>query len=235
MRKISLLLFTFALAVVVVAVSSCARPVEQSAPMTFKMATSADSMSYVVGMNIARNLMDMDTMINADVVCRAIRDTYAGKLRMNDEVARAAYLKYMNYDSYERLQQAEARFLADLRKGDRKFVATSSGLTYKVQELGNLKVVARNNRDTLHMRYRLLDMAGGVLDTAYYHADTLRIAFGELTRGMQESIKLIGEGGHIESWLPSKLGYGADGCDSLGILPNTLLYCEMWLVEVEER
>ena len=199
-----------------------------------EMQTSADSMSYVLGMNIARNLMEMDSMINIDMVCEGMRNTYSGKTRLTDEEARMAFLKYMNYDNYERIKAFENQYLEEIRRADRKFVATNSGLTYKVVELGDLKRSVRNNRDTMLMRYRMLDMSGAVLDTTYLHGDTLRIAAGELPKGLLEATKLIGKGGHIEAWLPSPLGYGADGCDSLGVMPNTILYYEMWLVDVEK-
>jgi FKBP-type peptidyl-prolyl cis-trans isomerase len=199
-----------------------------------EMRTSADSMSYVMGMNIARNLMEMDSMLNIDMVCEGLRDTYNGKTRLTDEEARMAFLKSMNYDNYERIKAFESKYLEEIRRADRKFVATNSGLTYKVVELGDLKRSVRNNRDTMLMRYRMLDMSGAVLDTTYLHGDTLRIAAGKLPKGLLEATKLIGKGGHIEAWLPSPLGYGADGCDSLGVKPNTILYYEMWLVDVEK-
>lgn len=199
------------------------------------MQSSADSMSYVMGMNLGRNLMGLDSMLNVDMVCEGLRDTYRGAEKLTDEEARMAYLKYMNYDNYERIKEFEAQYLAEIRRGDRKFVATNSGLTYKVVELGDLKHTVRNNRDTMLVRYRALNMAGGVVDTTYLRGDTLRIAAGSVPKGMLEATKLIGKGGHIEAWLPSQLGYGADGCDSLGVGPNTILYYELWLVDVVRR
>lgn len=199
------------------------------------MQTSADSMSYVLGMNIGRNLMAADSMINVDMVCQGMRDVYSGEQRFTDEEARMAYMKYMNYDNYERIKAFESEFLAEIRRGDRKFVATTSGLTYKVTDVGDLKNTVRNNRDTMLIRYRMLNMAGEVLDTTYLHGDTLRIAAGDVPKGMLEATKLIGKGGHIEAWLPSQLGYGAEGCDSLGVEPNTILYYELWLVNIERR
>ena len=207
---------------------------KRQATTIVEMRTSADSMSYVMGMNIARNLMEMDSMLNIDMVCEGLRDTYNGKTRLTDEEARMAFLKYMNYDNYERIKAFESKYLEEIRRADRKFVATNSGLTYKVVELGDLKRSVRSNRDTMLMRYRMLDMSGAVLDTTYLHGDTLRIAAGKLPKGLLEATKLIGKGGHIEAWLPSPLGYGADGCDSLGVKPNTILYYEMWLVDVEK-
>lgn len=206
-----------------------------STPSAPEMRTSADSMSYVMGMNIGRNLIEADSMLNIDLVAEGLRDAYRGEARFTDEEARMAFLKYMNYDNYERIKAFETQYFEEIRRADRKFVATNSGLTYKIAELGDLKTTVRVNRDTMLMRYRLVDMSGAVLDTTYLNGDPLRIAAGQLPKGVLEAVKLIGKGGHIEAWLPSKLGYGADGCDSLGVKPNTILYYEMWLVDVEGR
>lgn len=199
------------------------------------MQSSADSMSYVMGLNLGRNLMGLDSLLNVDMVCEGLRDAYLGEPKFNDEVARAAYLKYMNYDVYERTKQFEKQFLEDLRHQDRRFVATRSGLTYKIAEIGDMKHVIRSNRDTVRMRYRVLDQAGGVVDTSYYRGDTIRIAIGDMPRGVIEAAKLMGNGGHMEAWLPSSLAYGSAGCDSLGVAPNTMLYYELWLIDIERR
>ena len=199
------------------------------------MQTSADSMSYVVGLNLGRNLMGLDSLLNIKAVCEGVRDAYLSQPKLNDEQARAAYLKYMNYDIYERTKKFENQFLADLRKQVRKFVATSSGLTYKVHTLGDMKKTIRTNRDTILMCYRVLDLAGNVVDTTYYKSDTVRINVGSMQRGVIEASKLIGEGGHLEAWLPSTLAFGSAGCDSLNVKPNTMLYYELWLIDVEKR
>lgn len=199
------------------------------------MQTSADSMSYVMGLNLGRNLVGIDSLLNIDMVCEGLRDAYHGEPKFNDEVARAAYLKYMNYDVYERVKHFEKQFLEDLRHQDRKFVATHSGLTYKIADIGDMKSVIRNNRDTIRIRYRALDQAGNVVDTTYYRGDTLRLAVGDMTRGVIEAAKLIGKGGHMEAWLPSALAFGSAGCDSLNVAPNTMLYYELWLIDIEKR
>ena len=199
------------------------------------MQTSADSMSYVMGLNLGRNLMGLDSLLNIEAVCEGVRDAYLSQPKLNDEQARAAYLKYMNYDIYERTKEFETQFLADLRKQDRKFVATTSGLTYKVHTLGDMKKTIRTNRDTILMCYRVLDLAGNVVDTTYYKQDTLRIGVGSMQRGVIEASKLIGEGGHMEAWVPSTLAFGSAGCDSLNVKPNTMLYYELWLIDVEKR
>lgn len=228
MKKI----FSVALAIVVLVVA-CNKP--QATVEKPLMQNSADSMSYVIGLNLGANLIGIDSLLNVEAVCAGLRDAYVAEAKLNPEEARAAYLKYMNYDIYERVDAFEKQFLADLRKEDRKFVATSTGLTYKVHTLGDMKKVVRNNRDTILVRYRALNVAGEIVDTTYLNADTLRIAVGEMPRGVIEASKLIGEGGHMEAWVPSRLAFGSAGCDSLAILPNTMLYYELWLIDIEDR
>ena len=192
--------FAVALAIIMV-VAACNKP--QATVEVPIMQNSADSMSYVIGLNLGANLMGIDSLLNVDAVCEGLRDAYLSVPKLNAEEARAAYLKYMNYDIYERVDAFEKRFLEDLRREDRKFVATSSGLTYKVHTLGDMKKVVRNNRDTILLRYRVLDVAGAVVDTSHYRSDTLRIAVGSMPRGVIEASKLIGEGGHMETWVPT--------------------------------
>lgn len=228
MKKI----FSVVLAIVVLVVA-CNKP--QATVEKPLMQNSADSMSYVIGLNLGANLIGIDSLLNVEAVCAGLRDAYVAEAKLNPEEARAAYLKYLNYDIYERVDAFEKQFLADLRKEDRKFVATSTGLTYKVHTLGDMKKVVRNNRDTILVRYRALNVAGEIVDTTYLNADTLRIAVGEMPRGVIEASKLIGEGGHMEAWVPSRLAFGSAGCDSLAILPNTMLYYELWLIDIEDR
>ena len=199
------------------------------------METSTDSMSYAYGMELERMLREIDSTINMDMVCMGILDAHRGEPRLSEDEKRYAMLKYRYYDEYERVARFEKQFLDELRAYDHDFYATSSGLTYKIRTSGDSKRTAKNSRDTLRIQFRTLDVAERIIDTTYYRNDTLRIAMGEMTKGMQEAIRLIGRGGHIEAWLPSTLAYGSEGCDSLGIEPNTMLYYEIKLSDVEKR
>ncbi|MDE6139563.1 MAG: FKBP-type peptidyl-prolyl cis-trans isomerase [Alistipes sp.] len=224
-------LLSIAVAALFAAMSACGGGADGRPSMN----DDTDTMSYVLGMNIAYNLMEMDSTINVDMVCMAIRDAYAHEERLSADEARTSFLRFMNYDNYERIQRYEEQFMNDLRAADRKFVRTTSGLTYKIDELGNPKESVRNNRDTVMIRYRAATADGEVFDSSYERGDTLRIAVGDLTKGLQEAVKIIGKGGRIEAWLPSRIGFGADGCDSLDVKPNSILFYDMELIDVERR
>jgi len=219
--------------VAIIGMVACSRG--SSTTQTYEMQSGIDSVSYAFGMNVGLNLLEKDSLLNVDVVCQAIRDVYAKQPKLNDDEARYAILKYMNFDVYERTKALETQFLEDLRKSDRKYVATNSGLTYKLISLGDVKSSPRNSRDTLVMNYAVRNIAGQVLDSTYNSKRELRYALGKLPKGFQEAMRLIGPGGHIMVWIPSALAYSSAGLDSIGVKPNQMLFYEVRLNKVIPR
>ena len=91
-----------------------------------------------------------------------------------------------------------------------------------------------SDRDSVAVRWVIRTPDGGELYSSYTRGDTLRMALSELTRGVRESVKLIGKGGRITTWIPSAQAYGAEGDAELGVAPNTTLCYEIELVEVDK-
>lgn len=194
---------------------------------TVRAAGETDSISYVIGMNIGRSLMDMDSQINPDAVCEAIRDVFASREKMTMEDAKIYFLRYTTYDKYERMKRYEEQFLEDLSKADRSFVRSASGLTYKVIEPGDQQDLVQSDRDTVVLRRRI-SRAG---ETEPFRTDTMRIAVRELVSGLKESVRIIGPGGQMQAWLPSAIGYGSEGDAEAGIEPDALLCYDLNLLE----
>lgn len=197
-----------------------------------KLAAETDSLSYVIGMNVGYNLMRMDSTLNIDAVCTAIRDVYAANAKMTMADAKTYYLRQMNYAKYEKFKLYEERFLSDLSKNDRSFVRSKSGVTYRVDILGDQQTLAATQRDTVVIRYKLSRQDGSVIESSYDRADTTRSALSDLVKGLQEIVKIVGSGGRVSVWVPSELGYGSGGNEELGIEPNTTLYYEVEMLDV---
>lgn len=199
-----------------------------------KLRTDADSAAYVLGMNVGLNLLRMDSTLNVEAVCRGIRDVAGGDTQFTMAEAQAFYLRYVNYLLPEKAQAYEEQFLADIAKSNRAYARTSSGVTYTVDEIGdqNQQAIPSYDRDTVALRWIIRTADGKELYSSYERGDTLRTTLGELRPGVRESVKLIGEGGRIDAWLPAKEAYGASGDAELGIGPNATLYYEIELVEV---
>lgn len=199
------------------------------------LADSRDSISYVIGMNLAYNIMEMDSTINPDMVVAGVNDMLKGMPKMTFEDAKFYFLAYHNYDVYERVRKYEEQFLEDLAASDNKVERTRSGLTYKVEALGDMNKMASGYRDTVALTYRVTNMAGEEVDPASERADTLRNAVDRLLPGLSEGAKLIGEGGKISLWLPSSMAYGSAGDSEKGIKPNEMLRYDIQIVEVKKR
>uniref|UniRef100_UPI004056A132 FKBP-type peptidyl-prolyl cis-trans isomerase n=1 Tax=Alistipes sp. TaxID=1872444 RepID=UPI004056A132 len=191
-----------------------------------------DSVAYVIGMNIGQNLQQMDTTLNVEALCQGLRDAYMAQAKFTHAEARDLYLHYQYISKPEAAIAYEREFLEEIVERDRSYARSKSGLTYAVAEVGNVERTPRSSSDSL-----TLLMVGKRLDgTTFYSSlergDSLRLRLGDLNQGLQEALKLIGDGGRITCYLPAELGYGAAGCDSLGIQPNATLYYEIDLVEV---
>lgn len=191
---------------------------------------SADTLSYIVGLNVGHTLMEMDSTLNVEAVCNAIRDVYNGSAKMSMEEARNYYLGEKTYFVHEKAQAYQEQFLTDLSKRDRKYVRTRSGVTYKILRLGDQSHVGTmTSRDTVKFVYKLTDEQGRVI----VEADTLRESYRKLLKGLQEVVRLAGDGAHFNAWLPSKSAYDVEGDKKLGIEANTMLNYDVEILEIK--
>ena len=229
MSRHSIVICVFAVASLLVA--ACGG----NAKRNLKLEDSADSLSYVVGMNIAYNIMQMDSTMRADAVMAGIEDVLKGTELMSFDDGRMFLLSYMNYDVYERVRKFEEQYLKDLAASDNAVMRANSGLTYKVGELGDMGQMINSDRDTVAFTYRVTNMAGKEVDRAENRADTLRTQVGRLQDGLKEGVKLIGQGGKITLWIPSSMAYGSQGDEQKEIEPNEMLRYELNIVEVKRR
>lgn len=105
---------------------------------------------------------------------------------------------------------------------------TESGLQYKIIEQGN--EVVPSMKDTVWVRYKGTLLDGTVFDQTAEGADSVRLMLGSVIKGWQEGLQLIGEGGKIELYIPSDLGYGARRAGLIG--PNSTLIFDIDLARV---
>ncbi|MBO5893931.1 MAG: FKBP-type peptidyl-prolyl cis-trans isomerase [Alistipes sp.] len=200
-----------------------------------KLQDSADSLSYIIGMNIAYNIMEMDSTLKASQIMAGISDVMAGEPKISLEDGKFYLLSYMNYDVYDRVKKYENQYLEDLANSDKNIVRTRTGLTYRVNELGDMGNTASHPRDTVAIMYTAKTLAGAEVDALDNRPDTLRTTLTKLIDGLEEGVKLVGQGGKITLWMPSTLAYGAQGDEQKNIKPNEMLEYEVEIIEVKRR
>lgn len=199
-----------------------------------KLSSDTDSLAYIIGMNIGQNLLQMDSTLQVEAVCQGIRDVFGKSSRMTAEDARTYYLRYITYEQPEKVRAYEEQFLEDIRQSNRSYARSESGLTYRVEEVGDEQSTPSSLRDTVAMRFIMRTTDGEQLYSSFDRGDTLRLPLSELPKGLQESMRLIGKGGKMEAWIPATIAYGASGSDSLGVKPNATLFFEIDLVDVRK-
>ena len=116
-----------------------------------------------------------------------------------------------------------------MSKSDRSYVRARNGVTYKITTLGDQSIQTMSARDTVRIAYTIRDDAGRTIR----ERDTLRAAYRDLISGLQEVVKVAGDGGKFDAWLPSKTAYDTAGNEELGIAPNQLLNYDVEILEID--
>ena len=198
-----------------------------------------DTLSYVVGLNVGYNLIQMDSMLNVESVCQAIRDVYAGKPKLSKDDARDFYLAEQTYFIHERAKSYQEQFLVDLCKNDRQYKRVTkknsnsgnyTSVAYNMVRLGNQDRASRSlkTRDTVTMVYTVRNQSGKELVTS----DTLRDDYRNILKGLQDVIKIGRDGAVFNAWVASESAYGTAGNEELGIGPNELLNYDVEIIEI---
>lgn len=96
-----------------------------------------------------------------------------------------------------------------------EFSTTGSGLNYRI--LRNSDAQKPSAASTVSVHYRGWLNNGKVFDSSYERGEPTTFPLRNVIAGWTEGMQLVGQGGMIELWVPSHLGYGERG--SPGSIP----------------
>jgi FKBP-type peptidyl-prolyl cis-trans isomerase FkpA len=109
------------------------------------------------------------------------------------------------------------------------FTKTDSGLRYRI--LRNSEGKKPTAASTVSVKYRGWLSNGNVFDSSYERGKPTTLSLQSVIPGWTEGMQLVGQGGMIELWVPSRLGYGEGG--SPGSIPaHSTLHFIIELVSV---
>jgi FKBP-type peptidyl-prolyl cis-trans isomerase FkpA len=111
-----------------------------------------------------------------------------------------------------------------------EFETTRSGLRYRVLRRSDEKKPLAHNTVTVNYRGWLDN--GREFDSSYKRGEPISFPLGGVIAGWTEGMQLIGNGGMIELWIPSDLGYGAKGSPP-SVPPNATLHFVVELLAVK--
>jgi FKBP-type peptidyl-prolyl cis-trans isomerase FklB len=197
-----------------------------------------ERMSYLMGMEIGRNLKTQSVEIDPDILARGIRDALSGdkSLLTGQEIHDTVALLQ---EEVRAKQQALAEknkkegeaFLAKDKKKE-GIVALPSGLEYKVIKAGIGRKPKSTDSVTVHYRATLMD--GTEFSSSYRRGQPQTLSVNEVIPGLAEALPLMQEGSTWELFIPPNLAYGERGQGNAAG-PNGALIFEIELISVQER
>jgi FKBP-type peptidyl-prolyl cis-trans isomerase FklB len=202
-----------------------------------KLATSDDSVSYILGYKMGENLKQQSVPVKPDLIFRGLKEGMAGSAAMfSDSVMQSTMMAFQvrmmgiqrQKDSTAGLENKKdgEKFLAD-NKGKDGVKTTPSGLQYKVVTEGTGPRPSKTSTVTVHYKGTLLD--GKEFDSSYKRGQPATFPLNQVIPGWTEGVGMMNAGSKYEFWIPGELAYGPQGSPPT-IPPNATLHFEVELI-----
>ena len=192
-----------------------------------------DKFSYAIGLGIGQNLLSMGAQgISVKDFAQAISDILEGSpTAISHQEAREIVNTYfaeleakMNAANVEQGK----KFLEENAKKD-GIKTLPSGLQYEVITEGNGKKPQAADQVRCHYEGTLID--GTLFDSSVKRGEPAVFGVNQVIRGWVEALQLMSEGSKWRLYIPSELGYGAQGAGEM-IPPHSTLIFDVELIEV---
>ena len=179
--------------------------------------------NVVDGMDVVNSISQNDEIISVKI--NAVGD----KAKAFDAAKAFEDFNKSKADRIKKEKENELKMLKDLSKG---FSKTSSGLLYKFEKENNSHKPSNGNKVKVHYKGMLLD--GTVFDSSFKRNQPIEftLGVGQVIKGWDEGISLLGIGDKASFIIPSDLAYGASGAGGV-IPPNAILIFEVELISAE--
>ena len=179
--------------------------------------------NVIDGMDVVNSISQNDEIISIKI------NSVGDKAKAFDAAKAFEEFNKSKADRIKKEKEKEHKMLKDLSKG---FSKTSSGLLYKFEKENNSQKPSNGNKVKVHYKGMLLD--GTVFDSSFKRNQPIEftLGIGQVIKGWDEGILLLGIGDKASFIIPSDLAYGASGAGGV-IPPNATLVFEVELISAE--
>ena len=193
-----------------------------------------DKFSYAIGLGIGQNLLSMGAKdISVDDFAQAVRDVLEGNPTAITHVEARNIVNHY-------FEEMEARVNAENIEKGKQFleenkqrpgvVTLPSGLQYEVIKEGNVGRYAKiTDQVQCHYEGTLID--GTLFDSSIKRDQPATFGVNQVIPGWVEALQLMPEGAKWKLYIPSELGYGAQGAGEM-IPPHSTLIFEVELLKI---
>ena len=172
------------------------------------------------GLDVVNSIVQDDEIINIKI--NAVGD----KAQSFDPVKAFENFNKLKEERINEQKKRTEKLLNDLSNGYSK---TDSGLMYKFLENKNSNKPSKGEKVKVHYKGMLLD--GTVFDSSFKRNQPIEftLGIGQVIKGWDEGISLLGVGDKASFIIPSDLAYGESGAGGV-IPPNATLLFEVELI-----
>lgn len=202
--------------------------------------TELDSVSYAIGMDVARNVKASFDDFDNDLFIQGFTNVLDSTNLLLDEakaqqVVRAYFQKKQQEEMAKRQEEAKKnkeegeKFLAE-NKTKEGVQTTESGLQYIVLKEGTGEKPTTASKVKVHYHGTLID--GTVFDSSVDRGEPTEFGVTQVIKGWTEGLQLMKEGAKYKFFIPSDIAYGANPRPGGKIKPNSTLIFDVELLEI---
>lgn len=236
MKPVTLFVCTLSLIFLISGTVVSAEGEKKAKPLTEK-----ESISYIIGTNIARSLVNIKDEIDFDTLIKGLKDKLEDKPLLISDAEGQAVMSAFSQKMKKKQEEKQAvegkknleegkKFL-EANKSKEGILTTDSGLQYRVLKQGEGPKPVATDKVKVHYRGTTID--GKEFDSSYKRGNPASFGVSGVIKGWTEALLLMNTGSKYELFIPSEIAYGQRGAGP-GIGPNAVLIFEVELLSIEK-
>ncbi len=241
MKKTTLMILILMLVFSATTFSQKKKPA-QTQTQSIELKTKMDTLSYSLGMQFAKDLMQNNVAINPEIFSKALADILnKNNPSLSDDQVQEAITNLNNDLRQKDMENQKVKSEENLKKAN-EFLqkssqqagvkVTPSGLQYKEILAGTGATPKPEDTVEVHYTGKLID--GKVFDSSVERGQTIKFPLNQVIKGWTEGLQMMKEGGKAMLFIPPDLGYGDRGAGGV-IGPNEALIFEVELIKVFKK
>lgn len=201
--------------------------------------TQLQKVSYIIGLDIGRNLANQGIEIDAQALSSGVADAFSdADPKLSDSEIQTIMTAFQTEmeSKQANIKAAESeknttdgRAFLEINRMKDGVVTLASGLQYREVKAGTGKSPKASDKVTTHYRGTLID--GTVFDSSYDRGEPATFPVNGVIAGWTEALQLMKEGAVWELFIPANLAYGTRGAGAK-IGPNATLIFTVELLNV---